>query len=317
MRRRRSTRHRRQSVRRPAQPRRPAQSRRQTRLVVGFSIVDDRDLAGLVMIISVLRDRRVDRRRFVVALVFGRLIGRSLIVGRRGRGRELFRLDNRGRLGLDGRHHLHRFDCFGADRDIVGKLDGFSDGGLVDPAALVAQDAATLELNNPAAHGIDDRVVVGRHDHGGSGAVDAVEDSHDADRRCRVEVSGRLVGKQDQRTVDERTRNRHPLLLTTGEPAWQPVGHLGKTNELEDLRNLAIDRRTGLPRHFHGECDVLVDGLVRQQLEVLEDRADRPAEVRDLPAGKDRRVLAGDPDVPVGRTFLAHHQTDERRLPGP
>ncbi len=37
----------------------------------------------------------------------------------------------------------------------------------------------------------------------------------------------------------------------------------------------------------------------------------------DLPAGEDRRVFAGDPDVPVRRAFFAHHETDERRLPGP
>ena len=54
------------------------------------------------------------------------------------------------------------------------------------------------------------------HD-GGAGAVDPVEDPHDADGRGRVEVPGGLVGQQDQRAVDEGSGDRYPLLLATGE----------------------------------------------------------------------------------------------------
>ena len=98
-----------------------------------------------------------------------------------------------------------------------------------------------LELDDTAPHRVDDGVVVGGHHHGGSGAVDAVEDPHDADRRGRIEVSGRLVGQQDQRTVDEGPGDRHTLLLTTGELAGVALGVGGQTDELEHLRHLGLD----------------------------------------------------------------------------
>ena len=53
--------------------------------------------------------------------------------------------------------------------------------------------------------------------------------------------------------------------------------------------------------HLEGEGDVLVDGLVRQQLEVLEDAPDVAAQVRDLPARQLADVLAGHADPALAR----------------
>src|SRR5918998_3967830 len=49
----------------------------------------------------------------------------------------------------------------------------------VDAAGLVADQPALLQLDHPAAHRVDDVVVVRRHQHGGAGAVDAFEQQHD------------------------------------------------------------------------------------------------------------------------------------------
>ena len=81
---------------------------------------------------------------------------------------------------------------------------------------------------------------VAMHD-GGAGAVDAVEDAHDADGGRRVEVPGGLVGEQDQRSVHERAGDRDPLLLTTGELGREPAGLLGQADEVEHLRHLGAD----------------------------------------------------------------------------
>src|SRR3954470_8369092 len=51
----------------------------------------------------------------------------------------------------------------------------------VDPAGLVADDMSAVELDDPPAHRVDDRRVVCRHEHRRTGAVDAVEQLHDAD----------------------------------------------------------------------------------------------------------------------------------------
>src|SRR3954464_1407395 len=50
----------------------------------------------------------------------------------------------------------------------------------VDAAVLVPHDLALRQLHDPAAHRVDDGGVVGRHDDGRAGAVDPVEQLHDA-----------------------------------------------------------------------------------------------------------------------------------------
>src|SRR3712207_6853193 len=51
-----------------------------------------------------------------------------------------------------------------------------------------------------------DVVVVRRHDHGGAGAVDPLEQQHDPLARLGVEVAGGLVGEQHQRADRKSTR---------------------------------------------------------------------------------------------------------------
>jgi hypothetical protein len=106
--------------------------------------------------------------------------------------------------------------CRGLAGDVV-ELDGHAAGPTRRRRGLVADDRAAVELDHPAAHRVDDGAVVGGHDHRGAGAVDAVEQAHDADRGGRVEVAGGLVGQQDQRPVHEGPGDRHALLLAAGE----------------------------------------------------------------------------------------------------
>jgi hypothetical protein len=44
-----------------------------------------------------------------------------------------------------------------------------------------------------------------------------VQQRHDLFAGARVQVSGRLVGEEDRRIVDQRPGNRHPLLLSAGK----------------------------------------------------------------------------------------------------
>ena len=80
--------------------------------------------------------------------------------------------------------------------------------------------------------------------------VDPVEQLHDPDRRGRVEVSGRLVGDQDHRPVDERAGDRDALLLATGEL----VGHaLALAVEADQLQGLG-DGLSVSPRDLPITC---------------------------------------------------------------
>src|SRR4051795_9814239 len=105
----------------------------------------------------------------------------------------------------------------------------------VDAAGLVTNDAAVVELDDALAHLVDDAGIVGGHEHGRAGAVDAVQELHDADAGVRVQVAGRLVGDEDLGAVHEGARDRDALLLTTGELVRQPVTLALESDQLEGL----------------------------------------------------------------------------------
>ncbi len=138
-----------------------------------------------------------------------------------------------------------------------------------------------VELDHPAAHRVDDGVVVRGHHHGGAGSIDAVEQLHDVDRRRRVEVPGGLVGQQDQRPVHERARDRHALLLAARQLVRVVLHLVLQPDQLDDLRHARLDDVLRLPDHVERERHVLVHGLVGEQLEVLEDRPHVAAQVRE------------------------------------
>src|SRR3954447_5845702 len=135
----------------------------------------------------------------------------------------------------------------------------------VDAAALVTNDLAVVELDHALAHLVHDRRVVRRHQDGRVGAVDPVEQLHDADARRRVEVSRRLVGDENHRPVHERSRDGHPLLLPARQLLGQPATLAVQPDELEHLGNDPLDGRRRLADDLEREGDVLGDGLVRQQ----------------------------------------------------
>jgi hypothetical protein len=177
-------------------------------------------------------------------------------------------------------------------------------------------DPATVELDHPTPHRVDDAAVVGGHDDGGPGAVDPVEQLHDAHRGGRVEVAGGLVRQEDQRPVDEGPGDRDALLLATGELVRHGLLLATQTHQLEDLRHRFADGRLRPADRLEREGHVLRDGLVRQQLEVLEHAADVAAQVRDLVAGQRGDVLAGDVDLALLGGLLTVEEAQEGRLAG-
>jgi len=133
---------------------------------------------------------------------------------------------------------------------------------------------------------------------------------------ARVEVTGRLVGEQDQWTVDERPRDSHPLLLTTGEFLWVPVLLATETHQLEHLGDHPARDRLRLPDHLKREGDVLVGGPVGQEAEVLEHAADGAPEGRDAPRPHGCHVTRVDDDLALARGDLVQEQLDDCGLAG-
>ena len=164
----------------------------------------------------------------------------------------------------------------------------------VAAADLVADDAALVELDHAAAHVVDHLAVMGDDDDGRAGLVDPVEQLHDPDRGDRVEVARGLVGEQQRRVVDEGAGDRDALLLAAGELVGVAVELGREADEAQGLRHLLADFGAAGADHLQRVGDVVVDGAVGQQLEVLEDGADVAPQLRDFLLRQGADVAAGD-----------------------
>src|SRR5918998_1049889 len=158
----------------------------------------------------------------------------------------------------------------------------------IGPPYLVPDHASLLQGHHALSHHVHHLLVVSSDKDGGADAVDPVQELHDAYARVRVEVTGGLVGDEDRRLRDEGPGDGDALLLPAREHVRVFVHLRRETHEVEDLGHLRADRAPPLARHLHRVGHVLGSGLVRQQLEVLEDGPDVAPVARDL-APRDRR----------------------------
>src|ERR1700733_1104946 len=62
---------------------------------------------------------------------------------------------------------------------------------------VVVQDAPVLEPDDASPHPVDDRLIVGRDQHGRALEVDALQQFDDLGRIGRVDIPGRFVAEQD------------------------------------------------------------------------------------------------------------------------
>ena len=79
--------------------------------------------------------------------------------------------------------------------------------GFIDNAAIKKMDCA---IGLP-----DEALVVCDHDDCRSGTVKTGENLHHGFAVGGIQIAGRLVGQKDPRPADHRTRDGHPLLLST------------------------------------------------------------------------------------------------------
>ena len=94
-----------------------------------------------------------------------------------------------------------------------------------------------------SSHRVDDLLVVRRHQHRRAELVDLDQQLDDPPARDRVEVPRGLIGDEDRRVVDERSRDRGPLLLAARELGRQVVGVILEADEAEQLWDTLANRR--------------------------------------------------------------------------
>ena len=127
-------------------------------------------------------------------------------------------------------------------------------------------------------------------------------------------LPGGLVGEQQGRLVHERTRKRHPLLLSTRQLVGIVVELRRQADHPQDLGNLRLDVGARLPDHLQAVRDVVVDGAVREQLEVLEHHADVPPQLGGLLARQRTDVATRDQHLAAGGLDLTQQEPDESAL---
>ena len=164
-------------------------------------------------------------------------------------------------------------------------------GGVVHHLAALQLDEVRA---GEAAHEVE---VVRRHQHRRARGVDVAQQLEDAAGRALVEVAGRLVGEEDHGVVDQRPREGDALLLAPRELARVLARLAGQPDLREDPHHPRPDARAARARHLQREGDVLLRRPVVEQLEVLEDDAEAPAQPRDVARRHPVRGEARDPDV--------------------
>ena len=75
-----------------------------------------------------------------------------------------------------------------------------------------------------------DVLLMRHHDDCDATLIQLLKNCHDLDTGAAVEIAGRLIGKQQFRIVDQRARDRDPLLLATGELARMMIFAAVETN---------------------------------------------------------------------------------------
>ena len=159
--------------------------------------------------------------------------------------------------------------------------------------------------------------VVRGHDDRRARPVDPVEQADDLETDARVEVPGGLVGEEDRRLVDDGASDRDALLLAAGELVREPLLLALEPDDPQRLGDGLADDRAGLADDLQREGDVLEDGLVGQQPEVLEHRADLATQLRHLRSGSresSRPATNTEPEVAFSSLSARRRRVD---LPEP
>src|SRR5438128_6778254 len=197
------------------------------------------------------------------------------------------------------------------------KSTRFQSRCMVPSRIFVSDNLSALDRDHAPPHDVNDLTVVGRHQDGCPSRVDLQQQLDNFPGGRRVEVPGRLIGEKDPRIVEECPRDCHPLLLAAGELVGELVLFSFQADDAEHLLDFRLEVPQGAFGDPQREGDVLEDGKVRQQLEILEDHADLATQEGQVAALEAAQVLTLDLYLAVRDLLLADQEPDQCRLAGP
>ena len=131
-----------------------------------------------------------------------------------------------------------------------------------------------------------------------------------------IQVPGRLVAEQDLRIVDQRSSDGCALLLAARKLVGIHAALVRQADEVEDARHLPHHVAGMRPGYLHREGDVLPNGFVGKQFEILEDDAEVAAQRRNSVAAQTVDANAVHDDFAGRRSGLPVKQTQETRFAG-
>lgn len=109
--------------------------------------------------------------------------------------------------------------------------------GDANPGVATKSYYATIEEIDGAMGNLRVMLVVGNHDDCSSILVEFSEQAHYFQTVLRVEVTRRLIGKNQLRIEDHGTGNGHSLLLTAGELMREVLGSMSYRHAFHSFLN--------------------------------------------------------------------------------
>jgi len=178
-------------------------------------------------------------------------------------------------------------------------------------------EAAALQAKGPALELGHHPGLVRGQEHRRALDPDVPDDVEDLIGHVVVEVAGGLVGQEERGRLDQRARERDPLRLTLGELVGIGLGAPGEADGFEARERQRRDLAPGRAEHPEHEGDVVEHGPAGEELGVLENDPDGPAQVGDLPSAETDHVDPRDLDLPVRGHLVPVEEPEESGLAGP
>src|SRR6185312_1680807 len=142
-------------------------------------------------------------------------------------------------------------------------IPGTSPAGMIR-TRIVRSSTRHLILNDLAVAHVHDaprragEALVVRHDHDGrSIGIQPAEERDDLLAGSCVQLTSRLIGEEQRRTIRERARDRDPLLLSSGQLRWPMTHAITQIHVTQQLRASLPSLRSRHARLRHRQLDIL------------------------------------------------------------
>ena len=145
--------------------------------------------------------------------------------------------------------------------------------------AVFLHHSALFHDRHPVADCFDHSHLVGDEDDGQIQLpVQVLQQLQNGLSGIRVQCGGGLVGEEDLRVVGQGAGDGHALLLAAGQLAGIGVHLVPQVHQIQKLQHPVLDLLLFQPGVPEGISHVFKNRVSVQQVEVLEDHADVPAE---------------------------------------